>query len=226
MVAYQVVTQSGVSSPTLQEPGSLGLPLAPSEDAALARALIEGDRSAPALAWQRYRPVVHSTLKRLLGPGEDIADLTQDVFARFFDKVQELRSLDALRPFVIGIAFRRAREEIRRRHVRRTLRPLVESHFGDRPVDWDPANRQTATRLFVVLSRLGTDGQIYSLRVIEGRELAEIAALMELSISTVRRRLARVTKRMERLAANDLWSVPVSEDGEGLERAELAAAAV
>jgi DNA-directed RNA polymerase specialized sigma24 family protein len=89
----------------------------------------------------------------------------------------------------------------------------VETHFGDRPVDWDPANRQTASRVFVVLSRLGTDGQIYSLRVIEGRELSEIAALMELSISTVRRRLARVTKRMERLAANDLWSVPLNADG-------------
>jgi RNA polymerase sigma-70 factor, ECF subfamily len=186
--------------------------VAPSEDAILARALMDGDRSAPTLAWQRYRPVVHSTLKRLLGPGEDIADLTQDVFARFFDKVTELRSLEALRPFVIGIAFRRAREEIRRRHVRRTLRPLVESHFGDRPTDWDPANRQTAVRLFVVLSRLGADGQIYSLRIIEGRELSEIAALMELSISTVRRRLARVTKRMERLAANDLWSVPLTDE--------------
>ena len=151
--------------------------------------------------------MVHATLKRLLGPGEDIADLTQDVFARFFDKVQELRSLDALRPFVIGIAFRRAREEIRRRHVRRTLRPMVESHFADRPVDWDPASRQTATRLFVVLSRLGTDGQIYSLRVLEGRELAEIATITELSISTVRRRLARVTKRMERLASSDLAAI-------------------
>ena len=210
VVDYQVATQSGASSPTSQQSQ---LPLTESEDAGLARSLIEGDRNAPALAWQRYRPVVHSTLKRLLGPGEDIADLTQDVFARFFDKVQELRSLDALRPFIIGIAFRRAREEIRRRHVRRTLRPMVESHFGDRPVDWDPANRQTASRLVVVLSRLGDDGEIYSLRVIEGRELSEIAAQMDLSISTVRRRLARVTKRMERLAANDLWSVPMSDDG-------------
>jgi RNA polymerase sigma-70 factor, ECF subfamily len=213
VVAYQVATHSGAPSPTLQQEDPLALPLPPNEDAILARALMDGDRSAPTLAWQRYRPVVQSTLKRLLGPGEDIADLTQDVFARFFDKVRELRSLDALRPFVIGIAFRRAREEIRRRHVRRTLRPMVESHFGDRPVDWDPANRQTATRVFVVLSRLGVDGQIYSLRIIEGRELSEIAAQMELSISTVRRRLARVTKRMERLAANDLWSVPLNEDG-------------
>ena len=37
--------------------------------------------------------------------------------------------------------------------------------------------------------------------MIEGRELAEIAQATNLSISTVRRRLTRVSKRMERLAA-------------------------
>jgi RNA polymerase sigma-70 factor (ECF subfamily) len=160
------------------------------------------------VAWQRFRPVVQATLRRLLGPSEDINDLTQDVFARFFDKVGELRSLEALRPFVIGIAFRRAREEIRRRHVRRTLRPMVESHFGDRPVFWDPAERQTAARLWSVLEQLGDDGHIYALRVIEGQELAEIAAAVNLSISTVRRRLSRVTKRMERMAQTDQPMLP------------------
>jgi len=174
-----------------------------SEDAALARDLIAGKRSAASVAWQRYRPAVQTTLRRLLGPSEDIADLTQDVFARFFDKVDELRSLQALRPFIIGIAFRRAREEIRRRHVRRTLRPMVENHFADRPTGWDPAERQTAARLWGALERLGDDGKIYALRIIEGRELAEIAQVTNLSISTVRRRLTRVSKRMERLAAND-----------------------
>jgi DNA-directed RNA polymerase specialized sigma24 family protein len=36
------------------------------------------------------------------------------------------------------------------------------------------------------------------LRVVEGRELAEVAEKMNLSISTVRRRLNRVVKRIER----------------------------
>jgi RNA polymerase sigma-70 factor (ECF subfamily) len=80
---------------------------------------------------------------------------------------------------------------------------MVENHFADRPVAWDPAERQTAARLWLVLERLGDDGRIYALRVVEGRELAEIAAATNLSISTVRRRLSRVTKRMERLAAYD-----------------------
>jgi RNA polymerase sigma-70 factor, ECF subfamily len=201
VVDYSCLHQS--DAPYLSPSPASAPAVVDSEDAALARDLIAGKRSAASVAWQRYRPAVQTTLRRLLGPSEDIADLTQDVFARFFDKVDELRSLQALRPFIIGIAFRRAREEIRRRHVRRTLRPMVENHFADRPTGWDPADRQTAARLWVALERLGDDGKIYALRIIEGRELAEIAQVTNLSISTVRRRLTRVSKRMERLAAND-----------------------
>ncbi len=171
-----------------------------SEDITLARAVIAGQRGAADTVWQRFRPAVQLTLKRLLGPGEDIADLTQDVFARFFGKVRELRNLDAMRPFLIGIAFRRAREEIRRRHVRRSLRPMIEDHFREDGRVWDPERRQTATRLVQLLEQLGPDGQIYALRVIEGRELAEVATTMSLSISTVRRRLNRVIKRIERVS--------------------------
>ena len=174
------------------------IPPEESEDANLARALIAGQREAAASVWTRFRPAVQVTLKRLLGPGEDIADLTQDVFARFFGKVSELRNLSAMRPFLIGIAFRRAREEIRRRHVRRSLRPMIEDHFREDARSWDPESRQTATRLVALLQDLGPDGHIYALRVIEGRELAEVATTMNLSISTVRRRLGRVVKRIER----------------------------
>jgi RNA polymerase sigma-70 factor, ECF subfamily len=208
-VDYEVSVHSDASPLPTGHPTLTDTNAATSEDAALAQALIERRHDAAALAWQRFRPVVQATLKRLLGPSEDIADLTQDVFFRFFDKVAELRSLDSLRPFVIGIAFRRAREEIRRRHVRRTLRPMVESHFGDRPVHWDPAERQTAARLWTAIEQLGDDGHIYALRVIEGQELAEIAEAVNLSVSTVRRRLSRVTKRMERLAQSDHPVLPL-----------------
>jgi RNA polymerase sigma-70 factor, ECF subfamily len=187
------------------------LPLAPAltplvgpegaDDASLARALIERHREAPEVAWHRFRPAVQTTLRRLLGAGEDIHDLTQDVFARFFEKVQGLRSLDALRPFVIGIAVRRAREEIRRRHVRRTLRPAVEDHL--RPDEsagtaWDPARRHAAMKMVRVMEELGRDGEIYALRAVAGCELQEIAQITGLSLSTVRRRLVRASRLLER----------------------------
>jgi len=188
-------TARALSGPVPLDPGAGG---ALEDDASLAQALLAGQREAPGVAFRRYSPVVQSTLRRLLGPGEDIADLTQDVFARFFDKVVTLRALESLRSFIIGIAFRRAREEIRRRHVRRTLRPMVENHLRGYDDTWKPESRDEAIRLLSRLESLGLDGRIYALRIIEGLDLVEVSDAVGLSISTVRRRLARATKRVER----------------------------
>src|SRR5687767_2931378 len=78
------------------------------DEADLARALLEGRRGAAPLAWRRFYPIVISTLRRLLGPGDDLPDLAQDVFARFFAKLRDLRKQGSIRAFVTGIAFRRA----------------------------------------------------------------------------------------------------------------------
>jgi RNA polymerase sigma factor (sigma-70 family) len=169
------------------------------DDVALARALQRGESDAASTAWSRYRPIVQGTLKRMLGAGDDIADLTQDVFARFFDRIQHLRSPESLRFFVIGIAFRRAREEIRRRHAYRTQRPMMETHFRLRHRDdgGGPERGAAASALARRLEQLGQDGEIYLLRVIHGCDLPEIARLMQVSISTVRRRFNRAQRAME-----------------------------
>jgi RNA polymerase sigma-70 factor, ECF subfamily len=171
-----------------------------SEDARLAQALRLGSQEAAALAWKRFQPLVYRTLRRMLGPSDDIADLTQDVFFRFFNKVLGLRSLDSLRSFVIGIAFRRGREEIRRRQVRRSLRPLIENHFQESHDNaWNPEGRHALARVWELLERLGQEGHVYALRYLEGRELADIASRLEISVSTVRRCLIRAAKKVERL---------------------------
>jgi RNA polymerase sigma factor (sigma-70 family) len=169
------------------------------DDVALARALQRGENDAAAAAWARFRPMVQGTLKRLLGAGDDIPDLTQDVFARFFDRIRHLRSPESLRFFVVGIAFRRAREEIRRRHAYRTQRPMMETHFRLRHRDdgVGPERGAAASALARRLEQLGQDGEIYLLRVIHGCDLPEISRVMSLSISTVRRRFNRAQQWME-----------------------------
>jgi RNA polymerase sigma-70 factor (ECF subfamily) len=169
------------------------------DDIALARALQRGEDDAAQAAWSRFRPVVQGTLKRLLGGGDDIADLTQDVFARFFARVRHLRNPASLRFFVIGIAFRRAREEIRRRHAYRSQRPMMETHFRLRHRDdgAGPERGAAASALARRLEQLGQDGEIYIMRVIHGCDLPEIARETRLSISTVRRRFNRAQRWLQ-----------------------------
>jgi RNA polymerase sigma-70 factor (ECF subfamily) len=178
---------------------------APLEDVALAQALVDGRPDAALVAWRRFHPLVERTLRRMLGPGGDLQDLTQEVFLRFFGKVAELKKLESLRSFVMAIAIRRAQEEIKRRRVRRWFAPFLgEAVMRSTTTEMDPEAREAVMHLYATIDRLNvTDRAIYVLRFIEGLEQAEISDAMGLSVSTVRRRLERLTKRVNSLMRSD-----------------------
>jgi RNA polymerase sigma-70 factor, ECF subfamily len=193
------------------------------DEADLARALLEGRRGAAPLAWRRFYPIVISTLRRLLGPGDDLPDLAQDVFARFFAKLRDLRKQGSIRAFVTGIAFRRAREEIKRRRVRRTSANLVLFHLNELSLAriTDPERRHAAGRLYGMMSHLSeNDRSAYTLRFIEGLELNEIATTLQISLSTVRRSIRRASEQLDRLVKNDPM---LASFGEARSRSKLAA---
>jgi RNA polymerase sigma-70 factor (ECF subfamily) len=193
------------------------------DEADLARALLEGRRGAAPLAWRRFYPIVISTLRRLLGPGDDLPDLAQDVFARFFAKLRDLRKQGSIRAFVTGIAFRRAREEIKRRRVRRTSASLVLFHLNELSLAriTDPERRHAAGRLYGMMSHLSeNDRSAYTLRFVEGLELNEIATTLQISLSTVRRSIRRASEQLDRLVKNDPM---LASFGEARSRSKLAA---
>jgi RNA polymerase sigma-70 factor (ECF subfamily) len=175
------------------------------DDIVLAHDLIEGRAEAALSAWRRFHPLVETTLRRMLGPGGDLQDLAQEVFLRFFTKVGELKKVESLRPFVMAIAIRRAQEEIKRRRVRRWFAPVLgESLMPSTTTEMDPENRQAILHLYRVIDRLSvTDRTIYVLRYIEGLEQAQISETLGISVSTVRRRLERLSKRVNHLMSAD-----------------------
>lgn len=175
------------------------------EDVLLATALIAGDKEAALTAWRRFNPLVNRTLRRMLGPGGDLQDLTQEVFLRFFGKVKELKKLESLRAFVMAIAIRRAQEELKRRRVRRWFAPFLgDAMMRPTTTEMDPEAREAILRLYETIDQLNVrDRTIYVLRFIEGLEQAEIGEAIGLSVSTVRRRLERLTKRVNSLMRSD-----------------------
>src|SRR5262249_51305584 len=89
------------------------------DDTALATALRARDRGAAVQAWVRFSPLVLGVLRRFFGPGPggnsaDRQDLCQEVFLRFFARIDELRDPGALRGFLMGIALGVAQNELRR----------------------------------------------------------------------------------------------------------------
>ncbi len=178
------------------------------KDAELAARVIAQPDEADALmaAWRRFRPMVRWVLVKMLGADdEDIRDLSQEAFLQLYRSVRALRSPDAIRPFVTGIAIRVALREMRRRRVRggqvlvpgQGLLPLASTEA-------DPEARQAMARLLLMMGRLrDADRDMFLFRQVLGLEQSEICTATNLSISTVRRRLRRLQRRVEILSTAD-----------------------
>jgi RNA polymerase sigma-70 factor (ECF subfamily) len=168
------------------------------DDASLAAALIAREREAPAQAWTRLSPLVMRLLRRYFGPGPDRQDLCQEVFLRFFSRIDELRDRNALRSFLIGICLGVAQNELRRAKVRRWIFLTQSGELPDAP--WNGANpeaREATERVYKILSGVSAeDRALFVTRYIEKMELAEIADAIGRPLSTTKRRLARATRRI------------------------------
>jgi RNA polymerase sigma-70 factor (ECF subfamily) len=178
-----------------------GGPLVEQDDVALARALIAGDPAASRVAWDRFAPMVHRILKRTLGPGSEVEDLAQEVFLCLFRKARTLREPKVLKAFVISITALTARAELRRRRARRWLHLDVDVIASVHP---DPEARQALVRFYELLDGIGAeDRTAFVLRFMEDMELTEVASALDVSLSTTKRRLARVWKRISLLVQRD-----------------------
>ncbi len=160
----------------------------------LLRGVLEGDGAAQAEVWDVYAPVLRGVLRRSLGPWAEVEDLLQDVFLTFFRVASTLRDPAALRPFLIGIAMRVARGELRKRRVRRWFFLTDDGNVPDAPAPaGDDEAREAVRRLYAILDRLDAESRLaFVLRHIEGLELEEVARSLDLSLATTKRRLAKV----------------------------------
>jgi RNA polymerase sigma-70 factor (ECF subfamily) len=183
----------------------LPLPLPVLDDEALVRALGEGHPLAGVAAWRRFAPLVRRLLQRTLGPGHDIDDHVQETFARLFRAVTTLRDPSYLSSFVVGITMRVARTELRRRRLRRWLRLTETGELPDVPgnaADLDA--RQALGRVYAILDQVDDQSRVlFILRYVEGLELVEVGRALGCSLATVKRKLARASARVLRLARKE-----------------------
>jgi RNA polymerase sigma-70 factor (ECF subfamily) len=168
------------------------------DDAALAAALIARDPHAPGLAWTRLSPLVLRLLRRYFGPGPDRQDLCQEVFLRFFTRIDDLRDRSALRSFLIGICLGVAQNELRRARVRRWIFLTQSGELPETPISaTNPEAREATARVYKILAGASAeDRTLFVTRYIERMELSEIAAAIGRPLSTTKRRLARATRRI------------------------------
>jgi len=188
-------------------PEKLGVMLRPAgfqaEDAELVERVQRGDRAARQALFDRHAPQVARVLQRMLGYDQELADLVHDVFVQALRDLDRLREAASFRPWVTSIAV-----HVARRHIRKKSRWRWITFFGPEEANETPSTATAsedileATRLtYALLDRMNADERIaFSLRHIEGMELAEIAAASEVSLTTVKRRLRKAEETFAELA--------------------------
>src|SRR5690349_13554269 len=171
-------------------------------DVDIVAAVRGGDGAGGAALYDRHHGYVRRVLSRVLGPGADLHDLTQDVFVAAIDSIHRLQEPSALRSWLAGISVHCARAELRRRTRARWFPLFALSDLPPVEAPVAPPEVGEAVRAtYGVLSKLTPDERIpFALRFIEGMELTELAAVCRISLATAKRRLARARKKFVTIA--------------------------
>ena len=179
------------------------------DDARLVGAIETGNQHAASLLWRRHAPMVIRMLRRTLGSSADVEDLAQEIFLVVFHKLRALRTPTSLKAFIIGIAVRICLKQRRRRSVHQVT-PAPEWETSDRELVAREAEARIAlSRLLAVLGRVGpTDRTATMLRYLELRKLSDIASALDISLATVKRRIARGSAKVALLAERDPFLAP------------------
>jgi RNA polymerase sigma-70 factor (ECF subfamily) len=149
-----------------------------------------GDRAAFAQLLREIQEPLYGYLVRLVANEHLAEDILQEVFVLIWRKLAWLREPELFRPWAWRIAsreaFRRLRKE--RSWTRHLREPLAEEPAGAPPVSAPPEWLHNLSGELAELSPASR--AVLVLHYLQGMTLREVADVLELSIGTVKSRLA------------------------------------
>jgi RNA polymerase sigma factor (sigma-70 family) len=154
---------------------------------------------------EQLRPELHRYCARLMGSAIDGEDVVQDALTNALVAVDELQDVRTLRGWLFRIAHNRALDLLRSRAIRAAEPMEAADHVADEAAP-DPVEmmmRQDAIRTAVsrftelpILQR-----SVLILKDVLDEPLADIAALLDLSVDSVKAHLARGRARLSAINA-------------------------
>ena len=203
--------------------------LTPEQQAALDDLrLIEGLRAAEESAYevliQRFQGPVYNLAWRLLNDPADASDVVQEVFLKIFRNVGSFRGDSTLRTWVYRIAVNESHNRRRWLFRHRRGETGIEESYDDSDVRERPLMDEgetpfdfTVNREAQILLEEGLEAinpvfrAALVLREMEDLSYEEIAAVLEVSIGTVKSRILRGRDALRRYLANRLDRAPAMQ---------------
>jgi RNA polymerase sigma factor (sigma-70 family) len=176
----------------------------------MAQVGVRPDRVALTEIMKRYRSHVDRLLYHLAPDWQDRADLSQEVWIRVYRNIKNLNEPDKFRGWLSRIATNLFYDELRKR--KRNSAPLsldAPILLDGSELDWEiaadgpspednMATREFYEQLRVAIAELpDAFRQTIILREIDGRSYEEIAEVTQVSIGTVKSRIARARLRLQ-----------------------------
>jgi RNA polymerase sigma-70 factor (ECF subfamily) len=188
----------------MAEPSRAATPSARA-DLELARRCAHGDREAQLALFEQQRAQVHRTLFRIMGSNRHMEDLAQDAFIEVFASIASFRGESSLKTWVDSIAARTAFRHLSRRAPRtQHLEAVPDLRAPGSEPEREADARSALRSLYAVLDRLEPKYRIaYSLAVIDGRPLAEVARITRASLIAVKNRVWRARRMVRERARRD-----------------------
>lgn len=130
----------------------------------------------------------------MLGTDSELSDLVHDVFLRTLDHAAKLEDPRAFSAWLHRVAVTTATDLLRaRKRRRRWFFLLPPEALPDLAApEFDHEGREALRIVYTILDELPPEDRIaFSLRVLEGMDLAAVASACDCSLATVKRRVDR-----------------------------------
>jgi RNA polymerase sigma-70 factor, ECF subfamily len=169
-----------------------------SERELLERIVRSRDQAAFRTLYSNYHQRLSRLLARMSVRREDIEEVVNDTFWVVWTKAGEFRGASQLSTWIIGIAYRRALNALRRAK----LRPVADHEFDEDSVsvestESDQTNQQW---LSLALGRLPVEQRMaLELTYTLGHSCEEVAAILDCPVNTVKTRLFRARETLKQV---------------------------
>lgn len=170
-------------------------------DAQVVRDVLDGDKDAYRLLVRRYGDALYGHALRMVGDGDEAAELVQKAFVKGYRKLASCRDRDRVGAWLFRILANMAKDHVRnprRRDVAVDRVPQMPAPGSD-PLE-AAARSEIRLRLQTAMGQLTPEQrQAFVLKHVEGRPYEEIAAVMDLPVAALKMRVHRARRTLRSL---------------------------
>ena len=171
-------------------------------DAALVVAARAGESWAQEALFRRHARMALGLAHRLLPQDDEVDDLVQDCFVSALKRLSALDNPQAFAAWLGSIVVRAVGKRLRRRRLLSRLGLRVPEEIDADAIAAPSVPGDVAVelrRVYAIVAQLPAEARVaLVLRRVDGLDVPEIARRMELSLSTVKRRLKLAEEILER----------------------------